>query len=225
MEVAGELVETYPSQTVTVVESSDKLLSRSSKKVGQKAQSLLEEKGVRIITGQRVSAEHGPNGAGVRGPGKATLANGDVITYDAIIWAIGGRPNTSYMTQNFSAVLNNRGQIQVAPTLFVKGYERIMAIGDVTDLDENKMAAFLSSAIKVAVANALALQDNLATGKTVEYAHYKPKTGDQSMVVSLGKNAGVAQLGPVGPITWSWLMKKLKTGEMFVPRYRGLVGQ
>jgi hypothetical protein len=101
----------------------------------------------------------------------------------------------------------------------------ILAIGDVTDLDENKMVAFLSSAIKVAVANALALQDNLAAGKTVEYAHYKPKTGDQSMVVSLGKNAGVAQLGPVGPITWSWLMKKLKTGEMFVPRYRGLVGQ
>jgi NADH dehydrogenase FAD-containing subunit len=101
----------------------------------------------------------------------------------------------------------------------MEGEDRVFALGDITNLKENKMALHVNGQLRVAEANIRAL----ALGRTPTKT-YKAKTGNPMMAISLGSRAGVAFIPPIGAIRSAWLNRKVKAETMLVPIYRKKLG-
>jgi apoptosis-inducing factor 2 len=101
----------------------------------------------------------------------------------------------------------------------MEGEDRVFALGDITNLKENKMALHVNGQLRVAEANIRAL----ALGRTPTKT-YKAKTGNPMMAISLGSRAGVAFIPPIGAIRSAWLNRKVKAETMLVPMYRKKLG-
>ena len=96
----------------------------------------------------------------------------------------------------------------------------MFAIGDITDLAENKMAWHVQGQVKVAEANIrLVLK-----GRSQGFRHYKAKTNDPTMVITLGSRAGVSHLPGLGLVTAGWLNRMAKSAHMLIPKYRKALG-
>jgi len=221
VEIAGEIIESMPGTKITIAEMADRILAGTSAKAAKIAADYLTRYGARILTRSRLNADHGPSGPAIQGPGVARGDDGTEISYDAIIWCTGGRPNTGFMAEHFADALNDQGRIRVDGNLLVAGQSGLMAIGDITDLDENKMAWHVAGAVKTAASNIRAK----AKGASADaLKSYKPKTGDPTMVVTLGAQGGVAHLPLFGVTKWSWLIRNAKSAEMLVPKFRKMLG-
>ncbi len=214
VEVAGEISETYPDKVLTLVEKGTRILGGTSPKAAAHARRVLEERGVTILTEEHLV--DGKPGDEIFSPGgKVRTSGGRMIAYDLLIWCAGGRPNTGYMRARFPRLLNDAGQIRVDAYLRVLGKERLFALGDITDLDENKMAWHINGHVDVAKANILAAANGMAPSRA-----YKPMTGDPRMAVTLGRRAGVAHLPGLGVVKAGWMIRAAKSTHMLVPRYR-----
>lgn len=221
VEVAGEIVEKYPSKQLTVLEAGPRLLSGTSEAAAEYAAKFLRERGVTILTDERFDDIGNSTDVFAAG-GEARTNRGRNIAYDLLIWCIGGKPNTSYMCAHFGAVLNEAGRIRVTPELRVIGLETVFALGDITALDENKMAWHINGHVKTAAHNIRAL---LAGGKaTPKLKAYKPQTGNPKMAVTLGSRHGVVHLPGVGVVRWPAFVRMAKSGHMLVPQYRKALG-
>jgi len=213
IELAGEISQDFPSAKVTIVEASNTLLTGTSRKVAARAQSVLEGRGVTIVTGEKVTAPtYGVEPEG----GVATTDNGRELPFDVIFWAVGSRPNTQYMDPAF---LNERGQIMVDDHLQVKGLEGVYAMGDVTDLKEVKKAIYVQNHVKVAAKNIAATVRGAAPSAT-----YAPKTGDEMMLVTLGRSGGVGHMPGLGTIKANWMIRMFKAGDMLTGMMRKGIG-
>lgn len=219
VEIAGEIVETWPEKAVAIVESGPRLLGGTSEKAAAHATAFLKRRGVEIILGERLQlgAADPKDPFGVGGAAKTDA--GRELSYDLLIWCVGGQPNTSYMNPHFTNSLDQWGRIKVGSDLRIQGQGRLFALGDITDLDENKMAAHIKGQVPIAEANIVALLEGRPLAKK-----YKAKTGHPLMAVTLGKRAGVIHLPPFGVITADWFARKAKATGMLVPRYRALLG-
>jgi NADH dehydrogenase FAD-containing subunit len=218
VEVAGEIIECWPDKSVTILEIADRLLGGTSEEVASFATSYLRSRGVRIFAGDRM--HEGPDAsANLFAPGgEVKTVQGRTIAYDIILWCTGGRPDTGYMSARFAQALNPEGRIRVGPDLRVVGCESLFAMGDVTDLRENKMAFHILGQLSVVKANVLALLKS-TPGKLLKT--YKAKTNNPTMVVSLGSRAGISQLpSPIGVVRSAWFNRMAKAETMLVPRYR-----
>ena len=217
VEIAGEISETWPEKAITLIEAGPRLLAGTSEKAAAHAAAVLQKRGVTIITGDRLESQaHPPNEIFAPG-GTATTTAGRQVSYDLLMWCVGGRPNTDYLQPHFANVLNDKGQVRVTPELRVLGQERLFALGDITDLAENKMAWITGGHVDVAAANIVAL---LGAGR-MKLKSYRPKTGNPMMAVTLGRNGGVAHLpSPIGVVRSAWINRKLKATHMLVPMLR-----
>jgi NADH dehydrogenase FAD-containing subunit len=220
VEVAGEISETWPDKSVTIVEAGARLLAGTSEQAAEYAASVLAARRVTIVTGERLEGADHPMTDIFASGGEASTSAGRRIPYDVLLWCTGGRPNTAYMKSHFAETLNSMGRIKVTPDLRVIGQERVFALGDITDLDENKMAAHINGQVKVAEANVRAI---LAGGAT-SLKSYKAQTGNPLMAVTLGSRMGVAHLPLFGVVRSPWLIRKAKAEHMLVPRYRKAIG-
>jgi NADH dehydrogenase FAD-containing subunit len=222
VEMAGELTETYPGRSVTIVEAGPRLLRGTSEAVASHANSVLARRGVVIITGDRLDGSNSPTDDVFAAAGEARTLGGRRIPYDLILWCTGGRPNTAYMQSHFADRLDHQGRIKVAPDLRVRGETAIFAIGDITDLAENKMALHIGGQIKIAEANVRSI---LLAGRSAgTLKTYRPQTNNPMMVVTLGSRAGVTHAPPFGVIRSAWLNRKVKATDMLVPRFRKAFG-
>ena len=153
VEVAGEISEAYPAKSITVLEAGPRIPAGTSELAAQHAVNVLSSRGVSILVGERLQSST-TNGEDIfAGRGEATTTSGRKLAYDLMIWCTGGRPNTAYMATRLSSALDERGRIRVNPDLRVIGHESLFALGDITDLDENKMAWHIGGQVRVAVDN------------------------------------------------------------------------
>lgn len=220
VEVAGEINEQYPDKHLTIIEAGPRLLSGTAAKVSRYAEQDLSRRGVKIKTNTRLmNASHLPIHV-LNGCGRAELSDGELLDYDLIIWCTGGRPNTQFMHANFGHVLNARQQIQVDSTLQVKGHAHLFALGDITDLDENKMAWHINGQIPVAAHNIR----HLLQASSAAFKHYQAKTNNPMMAVTLGSQKGVVYLPIIGMINIPFITRLAKAGHMLVPKYRKELG-
>lgn len=213
IEIAGEITEDFPDKNVTLVESNTDLLKGTSRKVAAYAHKELSSRGVTFHLGQRVvEPAYGvePNG------GVAKTDNGTQINYDLIFWAVGSKPNTDYFPPD---MLSSDNRVPVDEHFRVKGMENVFAIGDITALDEVKKAIYVIGHLKTVKKNIRAV----LAGKTPR-ATYKPQTGNDIMVVTLGRSGGVAHIPVLGTITANWTIKLLKSKDMLAGMYRKKVG-
>ena len=105
---------------VTLIEAGPRILPALPEKLATAATRELEAIGVRVATGQAVSAV---------GPDEIRTASGEVIAADLKVWAAGvkGAP----LPEDHSGLERNRlGQFVVRPTLQTVGDDAIFAMGD-----------------------------------------------------------------------------------------------
>lgn len=222
VEVCGEISQHYPGKTITLVEAGPRLLAGTSEKAAAHAAAVLESRGVTIIVNDRLEGSERSADDVFAGAGGALTSSGRRISYDLILWCVGGRPNTGYMQAHFAGVLNDRGRIKVTEDLRVIGYPMLFAIGDINDVPENKMAAHIKGQVAITEANIRLLA---AGGAPERLKAYRPQTGNPLMAVTFGSEEGMVQLPrPAGLIRAGWFSRKVKAREMLVPKYRKILG-
>jgi hypothetical protein len=101
----------------------------------------------------------------------------------------------------------------------MEGEDHVFALGDITNLKENKMALHIAGQLSVAEANIRAVASGQKLAKT-----YKAKTGNLMMAITLGSRAGILFAPPIGAIRSTWLNRKVKAEAMLVPKYRKQLG-
>jgi apoptosis-inducing factor 2 len=218
VEMAGEIVETWPGRSVTIVQSGARILAETGGSASAHAAQFLTGRGVTLLTGERIATPLPRNGYTAEA-GEVRTASGKHIAYDVMLCCIGGRPNTDYLRAHFPDRLDAEGRVRVTPQLLMEGENDVFALGDITDLKENKMALHIAGQVSVAEANIRAITSGRTPPKT-----YKAKTGNLMMAVTLGSRAGVIFAPPVGTLRSSWLIRKAKAETMLVPKYRKQLG-
>jgi apoptosis-inducing factor 2 len=87
--------------------------------------------------------------------GSVTTRRGRTIAADLVVPTRGGQPNTAFLRRS-GLPLNDAGQICVEQTFEVKGASSVFAIGDATDVKEQKQATKHDAHMAVLVPNVLA---------------------------------------------------------------------
>ena len=218
IEIAGEIAERHPRSELTLVEAGRRILASTSEGAARFAHRFLTSKGVSIITGERIvrtSTDPSDRGAG---PGIAETDAGRRIAHDLILWCSGGRPNTACLRPRLADVLDANGRIRVTSSLRVAGHPRLFALGDITNLEENKMAWHIDGQ----VAHALVNIRRVLAGQVDErcLVPHRARTGDPRMAVTLGSRQGVLQLPFLGVVSSPWMTRQAKAGHLLVPKYR-----
>jgi apoptosis-inducing factor 2 len=221
VEIAGEISEVFPKKFVTILESGNRLLMGTSPQAAAHAADILLLRGVDIVTGERLEGRERLTDDMFGNGGKAITSSGRVISYDLMIWCTGGRPDTAYMADDFPEVLDTNRRIMVTPGLMVVGQQTLFAMGDVTNLPENKMALHIKGHVKVVGTNIRRL---LQPSPSARMTSYVPQTDNPLMAVTLGSRTGVSRLPVLGVVRSAWLNRKVKAERMLVPQYRKAIG-
>ncbi|CAG8499022.1 9468_t:CDS:2 [Paraglomus occultum] len=219
IELAGEIKTTYNDKDVTVVHSRELLLDDNlPKKFRSRATARLRALGVKIILNERVqfSASDIDNGDKT-----ITLVTdkGTTIESDVQLVATGIHVNSGLVgTLNSQLIEADTGLVRVRPTLQLEGYDRIFALGDITNVKETKMAFRAGLQADVVAKNLVSL---ISEKKLIEY-----KTGPPAMFLSLGKTGGVGLLPMFGGVlAGNWMVKSLKSKNLFVNKnWKDLTG-
>lgn len=206
VEVAAELATATPAR-VTLVHGGSELLPGTG--LGTLARRWFRARGVRVLLDDRVSIDHD-------GPFDGVTASGEHVCADVVIRCTGLLPNTCYVP--WPSALDDRGRVRVGPTLQLVGHPRLFAAGDVTDVDERKLArnaAKHAGVIVGGVTRVLAGRDDLPV--------YRPDTG-RTLLVTLGARDGLCWLPLFGAVHWPWLARWFKSSGVFVRKYRTRIG-
>ena len=175
VEIAGEIVSLYPDKKLTLVHNDCRLLPRLPKKAQNYAEDFFREKGVTLVLNERVTETK---------DNLYITDKGTSIEADIKYSCIGIEPNTDFLNLHFSDSLDEKKRIQVNEYLQVKGYKNIFALGDCTDVSEEKLAINAKRHATVTVDNVYRLKE----GKQLRpYRVSKLFTA----LVSCGKNAGI----------------------------------
>lgn len=185
---------------IILVEALPRLLTQFPEDLSAKAQRQLERLGVEVRTSCPVK---------FLSPGALTLANGEVIQAENILWGAGVMAHP--LTRQLGADLDRAGRIKVKPDLSLPGHPEVFAIGDIVSLlQENgqPVPGVAPAAMQMAKHVAALIQREL---------DYAPNPGeraafqywDKGSLATLGRSAGIAQFGKVklaGFLAWfAWL--------------------
>lgn len=193
-----------PAQAkIVLIEGGDRILSHLPSDLSEKARRQLEKKGVRVRTGCKVRAIE---------PGAITLETGERLPAETIIWAAGVMAHP--LTRTLAVPLDRAGRIRVEPDLSLPGHPEVFAVGDIAAVESagKPVPGVAPAAIQMAQHIADLLRREMNGGRTS--APRKPfKYWDKGTLATIGRNAGVAWLGPVrlsGWLAWiSWLLVHL----------------
>jgi len=128
---------------------------------------------------------------------------------------VGININTHYLKKNFPQSLEEKGAIKVNKFLQVEGLKNIFALGDITNIKEEKMAMYAKYHGKFVAKNLILLEDGKALK---EYSSPCPM-----MLVSLGPSNGILSMSNRYIPSPGFVLGKLKnTFETF--GYHTVVG-
>jgi pyruvate/2-oxoglutarate dehydrogenase complex dihydrolipoamide dehydrogenase (E3) component len=141
---------------LTVIYSGKKMLERYCKGAHKGIKKYLSATAnVRVLKDQKVVASDGNSlvttkvrekhlrsRTSVGGPltRDRTISQGEKIRTDVAFFCVGFVPNTEFMQAGNANLLSERGHIKVNEHMQVEGHPNIFALGDVADVDEEKLA-------------------------------------------------------------------------------------
>ncbi|MBO3734964.1 NAD(P)/FAD-dependent oxidoreductase [Glycomyces niveus] len=185
LELAGEIKAVWPEKQITIVDPSDELMPGYEAELRTELHAQLEKLGIEVRLGTSLDDEPAVE------PGRAgavsVTAEGERIEADIWFQAFGASTNSGYL-ENGIAPLNRRGQLPVTPKLNVEGHAHVYAIGDVTDVNEEKRAASAGRHAEVVAANIIAQINGEAPKQ-----EYEPSPV-RVAIVPLGPGLGVGQI-------------------------------
>jgi len=208
LEMAGELRNEFPECELTVVNSREYLISnRLAKNFQDRLMTTLEKLKINLLLSDKVNNmdelelnKHKPGQT-------ATTTEGKTIEVDMIISCVGNKLQTDFLQETLGTAISDNGVISVDEQFKVEGFDDVYAIGDVTNINEEKMAYTAKLHAKFLVQNFVLR----ANGK--ELKSYKP--GELIMVLPLGRTGGISSLK--GVILGDTLTKMLKSKTLFTP--------
>ena len=178
---------------VFIIESKPRLLGVMSEEASVKAKEFLEEMGVKIMNGVRVSSFDGE---------LLTINNGETIRTRNVLWAAGVRGEVPQGIAPERILKGN--QIETDEINRVKGYSNIFSIGDVASIITPETPEGHPGVAQVAIQQGKQLAENL-----VAIINNKPtapfKYNDKGSMATIGTNKAVADIGKVklqGFIAW-----------------------
>ncbi len=194
VELAGTLAEMrkfilprdYPeldimNMQIYLVHSHERLLPYMSEKAGRKTHKFLEEMGVNLVLGKKVTHYDGET---------ATLSTGEEIKAKTLVWSAGVQGDT---IPGLKPESMERGMYVTDPFTRIKGYDTIFAIGDVASLKTEKYPEGYPGVAQVALQQGKQLGRNLnrlARKEEMEPFHYRNK----GTIATIGRNKAVADL-------------------------------
>uniref|UniRef100_H2ZGW3 Ferroptosis suppressor protein 1 n=1 Tax=Ciona savignyi TaxID=51511 RepID=H2ZGW3_CIOSA len=215
VETAGEIKTEFPDKEVTVVSANDYLVTtRTQPGLQDNLKASLAKKNITVIYSDRVSNlcdltvnKH------VEGQVVQTTG-GKEIAADLVIPCVGTTVNNSFFKAALADAMTESGALDVNEYLQVKGHENIYAMGDVTNLDEEKMAYTAKIHANLLMSNYIAE----AKGED-----RKPYSGARvAMIVPVGRNGGAGQY--MGMQLGDLMVKQFKCGDLFAKSTWGDLG-
>ncbi|MET8039502.1 FAD-dependent oxidoreductase [Micromonospora sp. NPDC005215] len=218
LELAGEIKDAWPDKHVTIVDPAERLLPAFGSEMRADLHRQLDELGIEVRLGTSLAAPLATE-ANRAATFTATTTGGDEITADIWFRAYGVRISSDYLADGRLTALTSQGQVAVTETLNVRGVDGILdhvyAIGDLTDVAEDKMAAY-------ALRHAEVVAQNIAAHLRGEQptATYQPMP-DPMILVPLGSRHGVGQLPtPDGPaVVSAATVSEYKGVDLFTGRF------
>jgi NADH dehydrogenase len=179
---------------ICVLEAGDTLLSAFAPSLQRTAIRTLERKRVSLVFGAQVA------GVDERG---VSLRDGRRIEAATVVWTAGvkGSPVGAWLGQ-----VDRQGRIEVGPTLQLPGRPDVFVIGDLARV-AGRRGEPLPQLAPVAMQEAKHVARTIAgslRGEAPRPFHYR----DRGTMATIGRNAGVAQIGPLrlggflGWVTW-----------------------
>jgi len=192
LELAGEIRDVWPGKRITVVDPGAELVPGYTAELRAELVRQLAELKVEVRLGAAFDAEPDVE-PGRAGDVRATVG-GERVEADIWFRAYGASTNSGYLGDGL-APLNGRGQVPVTERLNVDGHVNVYAVGDLTDVAEEKRAGAASKHAEVVAANIIA-QVNGQEPKE----EYRPSPL-RAMLLPLGPEYGVGQFpSPEGPV-------------------------
>lgn len=222
VEVAGEIVYKYTDKEVTIVNSTDKLISNVFK---EKFHQLLEKKlkthRVEVVTDKIAFPDDikellkTQSAIPYQCERKTyTTESGKQIEADLVFWTVGNKLNNEPLQTHFAGVLNDQGRIKVNNSLQVEGYQNIFAIGDINSISELKTSYHATSHAETAASNINAIESAKDKNNVKLKEH---KSQSPMMVASFGPKDGVGQV--YGLVISGFVVSLIKSKELFVDRF------
>jgi NADH dehydrogenase len=179
VEAAASLTETGKSgeYEINLIQSSERILPRNSQKMSSKASKILEKKGVKVIEGER--AENVEDGS-------VEISSREKIETDLIIWSAGIKKKDIVDAMNLPS---DKKGLKVEPSMEVKNFEDIYAVGDAASYDSKQARAYHAlSEAKTAVKN---IKSDIKGGKRIENNFY----WDPQVIYLGGRTAAMEVFG------------------------------
>lgn len=156
LELAGEIKEVWPEKQVTIVDPAERLLPAFQPELREDLHRQLDDLGVRLRLRTGL-AELPPTEPGQGGTFTVTTTDGEEISADIWFRAHGVHVNSDYLADGQLTTRTPQGQVPVTETLNVydhdRIYDRVYAIGDLTDVAEAKMAGYATQHAEVVAQN------------------------------------------------------------------------
>jgi len=198
---------------VVLLEAADTLLGAFEPELRAAAKRSLESKGVEVKLGARVAEIN---------KDVIQLAGGGEIQAGTVIWTAGVR--ASEVGATLGVEVGKQWRVKVAPTLQVPGHPAAFVIGDLaaaTD-GETLLPMLIPVAMQEARQVARTIADMVHNGGASTFRYRDP-----GIMATIGRNSGVAQLGPVhlsGFLGWGmWLVVHLVNVVSFRSRILVLI--
>lgn len=218
VEIAAEIATDFPGKEVIIVHSRDKLLGpQLTKDFHKRLDEILDDLKVTRVLNEKVT-----NLSELRNCERDTVKTdkGRSIVADIVMKCIGLNINSKAYERNFSRVMEPNGQLKVDKYLRVEGQKEVFAIGDCNNVPEVKLAYLAREQANCTLENVR----RTVMGQGQELQEYKVDNQPFSLLISLGRRAGLAQ-NKDGRMLSEWMVRKLKSETMFVPRYWHDMGQ
>ncbi|KAI4874278.1 hypothetical protein NFI96_028464, partial [Prochilodus magdalenae] len=189
-EMAAEIRTEYPTKKVILIHSRDALADPELLPcVREQAKKVLQEKGVELLLGQKVSNLNELE-FNVTRKGTVVKTNKDEqFTVDLVICCAGNKINSGAYRSSLGGCLAENEALKVNQHLQVEGFTNIYAVGDCANINEPKMAYHAGLHAGVAATNII----NSLSGKALKSYH----TGNVTMFLAMGRDDGVGQFNGI----------------------------
>jgi len=213
VELAGELADWRPQLArsfdldlkeigITLVEVAPTILPGLDKSLVERATTILEQKGVRCMTGARITKVE---------PNRVLLGEEHPLEAGTIIWTGGVRGN--HLVEQSGFAVNKQGRAYITPYLQARDYPEIYIIGDCS-LATDPQGNVLPPTAQIAVQQGVIVAKNLRRAlENREQLPYTPRY--MGMILSLGRKDA---LGVIAKRHLSgWVARTLK--DLIAYRY------